>query len=74
MTPRCKDRSETWFASLPTLTEIAVNLGAAIAAIWIGGAVVIGGVDRLRAHLRHHRPAVHRNAHVGFHPGPAQDL
>lgn len=56
------------------MSEIAFNLGAAIAAIWIGGIVVISGVDRMRAYLRHHRPAAHRQQHSGFHPGPAQDL
>jgi hypothetical protein len=56
------------------LTEIAVNLGVAVAAIWIAGAVVIGGVDRMRAYLRHHRPAIQRGEHATFHPGPAQDL
>jgi hypothetical protein len=59
---------------VPTLPEIVVNLGVAMATVWIGGAVLIGSVDRLAAYLRHRRPAVRRQAPSGWNPGPAQDL
>ena len=59
---------------VPALPEIAINLGVAMATVWIGGAVLIGGVDRLGAYLRHRRPAVRREEPTGWNPGPAQDL
>ncbi len=59
---------------VPTLPEIAVNLGVAMATVWIGGAVLIGGVDRLGAYLRRRRPPARREAPIGWNPGPAQDL
>jgi hypothetical protein len=59
---------------VPTLPEIAVNLGVGLAVIWIGGAVVIGGVDRVRAYLRHHQPVVRPQEPDRWNPGSAQDL
>ena len=59
---------------VPTLPEIAINLAAAVAVIWIGGAVVISSVDRGLTYLRHRRPAVRREPPIGWNPGPAQDL
>jgi hypothetical protein len=59
---------------LPTLPEIAVNLGIAMAAAWIGGALLIGGVDRLGGYLRHRRPVARREEPIRWNPGPAQDL
>jgi hypothetical protein len=61
-------------SSVPTLPVIVLNLGAAAAAIWIGGAIAIAGVDLTRAYLRRHRRPVHIRELTGCRPGPAQDL
>jgi hypothetical protein len=50
------------------------DLTVAIAAVWVGGVVVIGGVDRIRAYIRHHRPVVRRPATNLWRPGPSRDL
>jgi hypothetical protein len=71
---RCNGQREFVVHQVPTLPEIAVNLGVAMATVWIGGALLIGGVDRLGAYLRHRRPVAHREEPIGWNPGPAQDL
>jgi len=63
-----------WFGHVHSFSEIAVNLGVAVATIWIGGAAVIGGFDWLRAHLRRGHPASLVRQLSGLHPGPARDL